>query len=152
MRGLRKTWKGCFDCDLAAHLVLTLDRLSWNCNRGMVSFHIVGCGTSKSRISKRLTAWNAVPVQQFSHFATADMRESVQPVKAGDCILHLEIVQPACGQNEFPVPKPPSQFDAFRVDIAESQTKSQASGSQAFARTGLALRHDTTCGVTPVRR
>ncbi len=49
------------------------------------------------------------------------MRERVQPVKARDCILHLEMVQPACGQNEPSVSKPPRQFDACRVDIAESQ-------------------------------
>ncbi len=72
------------------------------------------------------------------------MRQRVQPVKAGDCILHLEIVQTACRQNEPSVSKPPRQFDACRVDTAESQPKSQASGSQAFAWTGLALRHDTT--------
>src|SRR5216683_5173435 len=39
MRGLLKTWKGYFDCDLAAHLVLTLDGLNWNCNRGMIPSH-----------------------------------------------------------------------------------------------------------------
>ncbi|PYV72042.1 MAG: hypothetical protein DMG96_27360 [Acidobacteria bacterium] len=97
-----------------------------------------------------VTAWNAVPAQQFSHFAAADVGQRVQPVKAGDCILHLKIVQPACGQNEPSVPKPPRQFDACRVDIAESQPKSQASGSQAFARTGLALWHDTALSACKV--
>jgi len=92
----------------------------------------------------RLATRNAVPAQQFSQFATADVRQRVKPVKAGDCILHLDIVQPACGQNEPFVSKPSRQFDACCVDIAESQPKSQASGSQAFARTGLPLRHDTT--------
>jgi hypothetical protein len=33
VRGLCKTWKRCFDCDLTAHPTLTLDRLNWNCNR-----------------------------------------------------------------------------------------------------------------------
>jgi len=30
--GLCETWEGCFDCDLTAHLFLTLDRYDRNCN------------------------------------------------------------------------------------------------------------------------
>ena len=36
MGGLCETWEGCFNCDLTAHLNLTLDRQSGNCN--LVSF------------------------------------------------------------------------------------------------------------------
>jgi hypothetical protein len=73
--------------------------------------------------------WNAVPPQQFLYIEPVEMRQGVQPVNAGDCIFHLEIVQPACRQNEPLVSKLPRQFHACCVDIAESQPKSQASGS-----------------------
>ena len=90
-----------------------------------------------------LTAGNAVPAQQFSHFAPVDMCQRVQPVNAGNRVLHFEIVQAAGGQDEPSVPKRPRQFRAFRMDIAECQPKSPARGSQAFARSGSALWHDT---------
>ena len=73
--------------------------------------------------------WNAVPPQQFSYIEAVEVRQCVQPVNARDCIFHFEIVQPACGQNWSLVSKPPRQFHACRVDIAESQPKSEASGS-----------------------
>jgi len=64
-------------------------------------------------------------------------------MEAGDCVLHLEIVQAAGGKNEPLVSKSPRQFHACRVNIAESQPKSPASGPQAFAGTGSVLRHDS---------
>ena len=73
--------------------------------------------------------WNAEPPQPFLCIEAVEMRQGVEPVNAGDCIFHLEIVKPACRQNEPLVSKPPRQFHACRVDIAESQPKSQASGS-----------------------
>jgi hypothetical protein len=58
--------------------------------------------------------------------------------------FHLEIMQLACGRTNLLVSEPPCQSDACLVDIAESQPESQASGSQAFSRAGLALGHDAT--------
>ena len=76
-----------------------------------------------------LTAWDAVPAEQFSYVAAVDICQRVQPVNAGDCILHFEIVQANGGQDESAVPMLPSQFHAFRMDIAECQPKSPARSS-----------------------
>jgi hypothetical protein len=65
-------------------------------------------------------------------------------MEAGDCVLHLEIMQAAGGKNEPLVSKSPRQFHACRVNIAESQPKSPASGPQAFAGTASVLRHDSS--------
>ena len=72
---------------------------------------------------------DVVPAHQFSDIAAVNVRQRVQPVNAGNGVLHFEFVQSAGGQDESAVPMLPSQFHAFRMDIAECQPKSPARSS-----------------------